>query len=257
MSKNSIFTAVLDTVNDEQFSRLEGKKGAAVLHNDDLKIFTSKGWCKIDLSCEERPIIGYGLLYNWYAATDVRGVAPNGFRVPAESDNITLFDFGSINSLKSDRVISDQDPYWQVGAGDNLSKLGLNAAGGRYSNYAFIRTRYGGWSTTPIQASTAKGVQIDGESDINSSPSAIVSKISGQSIRCVSDTEPLTPTVEDADGNSYTWVQIGSQYWLQQSLKTTKYNNGDDIATNLDNAAWQATTNGAWAYPNGDSNLPI
>ena len=79
----------------------------------------------------------------------------------------------------------------------------------------------------------------------------------GFSIRCVSDTEPSTTLVTDNDGNNYSWIQIGSQYWLQQSLKTTTYNNGDAIATGLDDAAWSATTDGAWSYPNGDMNLPI
>ena len=79
----------------------------------------------------------------------------------------------------------------------------------------------------------------------------------GVSIRCLRDTEPPDATVTDADGNLYTWVLIGAQYWLQQSLKTTHYNNGAPITTGLDDAAWAATEEGAWAYPNGDPSLPI
>lgn len=56
--------------------------------------------------------------------------------------------------------------------------------------------------------------------------------------------------VTDADGNVYDVVTIGSQQWLGQSLKTSKYNNGDPIPTDLDNADWLATTEGAVAtYP--------
>lgn len=37
--------------------------------------------------------------------------------------------------------------------------------------------------------------------------------------------------IEDADGNIYSSVSIGSQVWLTENLKTTKYRNGDLIGT--------------------------
>ncbi|MFN5222683.1 MAG: FISUMP domain-containing protein [Bacteroidota bacterium] len=62
-----------------------------------------------------------------------------------------------------------------------------------------------------------------------------------------------TGTVTDIDGNTYNTVQIGTQEWMQENLKTTKYKNGDLIPTGLNNAQWQATTQGAWAYYNDSS----
>ena len=54
---------------------------------------------------------------------------------------------------------------------------------------------------------------------------------------------PLT----DIDGNTYQIVVIGSQIWMKENLKTTKYRNGDAIATGLDNSAWYYATTGAYA----------
>jgi uncharacterized protein (TIGR02145 family) len=39
------------------------------------------------------------------------------------------------------------------------------------------------------------------------------------------------PSVTDVDSNIYYSVRIGSQVWMQENLKTTRYNNGDLIGT--------------------------
>jgi uncharacterized protein (TIGR02145 family) len=54
----------------------------------------------------------------------------------------------------------------------------------------------------------------------------------------------------DIDGNIYDTVAIGTQVWMKQNLKVSKYRNGDSIPTNLSNSTWQATTSGAYAIYN-------
>ena len=50
----------------------------------------------------------------------------------------------------------------------------------------------------------------------------------------------------DADSNHYAVVQIGSQLWMQENLKTTKYRDGSNIPNVTDSATWGSLTTGAW-----------
>ena len=57
--------------------------------------------------------------------------------------------------------------------------------------------------------------------------------------------------VSDIDGNTYKTVQIGTQVWMAENLKTSKYSNGNTIP-NITDSTWSNLTTGAWAYYNND-----
>jgi uncharacterized protein (TIGR02145 family) len=65
-------------------------------------------------------------------------------------------------------------------------------------------------------------------------------------------------TMTDIDGNTYKTIMIGTQTWMAENLKTTKYRNGNPIPTNLSNAAWENAATGAYAiYNNNATNNTI
>ena len=66
-------------------------------------------------------------------------------------------------------------------------------------------------------------------------------------------TTPLT----DSESNNYKTVAIGSQVWMAENLKTTKYSNGDLIGTTLSDISLETTPKYQWAYDNNESNVAL
>lgn len=44
--------------------------------------------------------------------------------------------------------------------------------------------------------------------------------------------------VKDIEGNIYKTVKIGSQEWMTENLRTTKYNDRESIPLIVDNSVW-------------------
>ena len=56
------------------------------------------------------------------------------------------------------------------------------------------------------------------------------------------------PNITDSEGNSYKTVYIGTQTWMAENLKVSKYSDGTTIPNITDNTQWQNNTTGAWSY---------
>ena len=61
-------------------------------------------------------------------------------------------------------------------------------------------------------------------------------------------TTTSSTTITDVDGNIYNIITIGSQVWMKENLKTTKYSDGTAISLVNTNATWSALTNTSKAY---------
>ncbi len=70
-------------------------------------------------------------------------------------------------------------------------------------------------------------------------------------ISCVKTGARSTGRVKDIDGNVYKTVTLGKQEWMAENLKTTRYNDGEEISLVTDSIAWQEY-NPAFCWFNND-----
>lgn len=67
---------------------------------------------------------------------------------------------------------------------------------------------------------------------------------------------PPSTAIKDIDGNVYHAVTIGTQVWMLENLKTTRFRNGDPIPHITDQIAWNALTTAAYCNYNNDNSYP-
>jgi uncharacterized protein (TIGR02145 family)/uncharacterized repeat protein (TIGR02059 family) len=60
-------------------------------------------------------------------------------------------------------------------------------------------------------------------------------------------------TVNDNDGNVYNTIVIGTQEWLRENLRTSKYNDGSSIPLVTDNTAWSNLITPGYCWSNNDA----
>jgi uncharacterized protein (TIGR02145 family) len=208
------------------------------------------------------PVI-YGLLYNWYAATDARGICADGWHVGLKSDYDILASYlGGVYTFPTWTVISPKiketgTTYWGSPNADSTNESCFNARGsgvriGNDGTFSAITNRFAVW--------IGDGISYRLQQDDILMYTTPYMQTYGLSIRLVKDTTSLshgqTGTYQNNDGKTCRTICIGTQEWLADNLAETKFRTGEDIPIITDNAAWAAlTTAGMCAYNNDWSNV--
>lgn len=204
--------------------------------------------------------IHYGLLYNWYAATDARNIAPDGWHLPTETEAVALreaIEPGSswtVNGV-SEHLKEDGLVYWDADFADNSTGYSARGAGIRGDgvdpttyDFRLLNNRM-----VFLLNTTGTGVtrrcSMASSSTLFSRP--LFTKVCGSSVRLLKDDDTDPGSMQDNNGYVYPTVKIGSQVWMAANMKTTKYRNGDTIPEVTDGPTWSALTSGALcAYDN-------
>jgi uncharacterized protein (TIGR02145 family) len=131
----------------------------------------------------------YGRLYNWYAVSDSRNIAPPGWHVPTDAEWQTLVDFMGGSSVAGGKMKEAGTSHWSApntGA-TNESCFSALPGGCRYYDGTFRHMGYGVyfWSSSGIDALGARyqSLYYDGSDAYRGSSS----KQNGFSVRLVRD----------------------------------------------------------------------
>lgn len=216
---------------------------------------TTGAWCYYENNTSYGTT--FGKLYNWYAVTDPRGLAPEGYYIPTSQEWSTMIDYlGGVNEagaklkqlgnvIERECVTTNNAAYWQNPNPQTTNSSFFTAlpSGGRTDSGTFVDLGYGAsfWNATEYDVSNAEYNSLE---YINKTAGSGTSpKTWGMAVRLIQD----KTCTED--------VIIGTQTWQCKNLNVSTYRNGDVIPHATDSNAWVAYNNsntGAWCYYNND-----
>lgn len=246
------------------------RNGDAIAENQDVSLATASFYrpSTSDAVIEHYTDSIYGMYYNAYASVDT-GLCPTGWHVPtkAEWEQLTTY-----MSSQSDYVCGGNPDYiakalagihkyvdqteGTVYAWKNEDKscaVGNDRGTNNASSFSAFPAGY--WETTfkgyslsaRFWTSTPDNNQV-WVSSLTYSEEMVTFYTSNKeqaiSIRCLKDTVPAqapeppafscgNEKLQDADGNAYETVQIGTQCWTKTNLRTTKYRDGSTISNQI------------------------
>jgi uncharacterized protein (TIGR02145 family) len=250
--------------------------GTPILHLDSSVTWcadTSGAYCEYDNSTGvyKNP---YGYFYNWYAINSSYGLAPTGWRVPSDTDIQTMINFCG-GDLLADKALREVGyTHWESGHSfepgtDLYGFKGVGSGSRQYDtgNFLYIKVDLTLWTSTQNLPGTYVWIRLISP-DQESIQRLQTNPRTGLSVRCMRDTQSGSSSlnflnklklsgsqfVYDIDKNQYTYVTIGTQQWMVQNLRTTKYADGTPVLKLESSAAWVVDTSGAYCeYDNSTS----
>lgn len=132
----------------------------------------------------------YGKLYNWYAATDARNIAPTGWHVPSDEEWSTLTTFLGGEIVAGGKLKESGTTHWNSPNTDATNSSGFTAlpGGARFGGSgAFNKIGGDGYWWTSSELSATNAVYRFMYYEYGSVTSIFTIKEQGFSVRCVKD----------------------------------------------------------------------
>jgi uncharacterized protein (TIGR02145 family) len=148
---------------------------------------TSDAYC--DYNNDSDYVALYGRLYNWYAVTDARNIAPEGWHVATDSEWVALMTFLGGNTVTGGKLKESGYTHWltpNIGA-TNSSGFTALPGGARYSGGNFGNVGYDAnyWTSTEFDEEKGWGRGLSNYSAAMYTWYDV--KVMGLAIRCVKD----------------------------------------------------------------------
>jgi uncharacterized protein (TIGR02145 family) len=152
---------------------------------DSAGINQQPAWCYYDNN-SAWATKKYGKLYNWYAVNDPRGLAPEGWHIPDETEWDILADVLGGEAVAGTKM-KNETSWVQMGYGTNESGFSGIPAGFRKANGVFGEAGHSSnwWSATDESTSNAFYRRIHHSADTLNN--GVYWKREGLSVRCIKD----------------------------------------------------------------------
>lgn len=213
----------------------------------------------------------YGLLYNWYAVTDVRNItSSDDWTVANRTQLNSLSTYLGGNSVSGGKLKETGTTYWLTPNTGATNEKGFNSRGSGYrvqTTGAFSTPKADNIIWTSTSATTTNAYYLATNYNTGAATAGTISKIRGMSIRLVRNatgvSDGVTGTYTGNDGKVYRTIVINQLEYLADALSETRFRDGSIItwyganqANYFTNAEWIAlTTAGCCAFANTLSNV--
>lgn len=206
--------------------------------------------------------INYGLLYNWWAATDARSItSSDDWVVPSFTQATILQNYYGGQLVAGEFLKEVSLSYWtDIATASNSSGFNGRGSGVRSSDgtsFTEQKNRMWGWladSSTEVYARNMQLRTAETSFYINENRA----KKEGFAIRLLKTSTVLTHgqtgTYTGNDGKIYRTICIGTQEWLADNLAETEYRDTSSIPQVTDSATWGTLITGALCAYNNDWN---
>ncbi|MEI6750714.1 MAG: fibrobacter succinogenes major paralogous domain-containing protein [Bacteroidota bacterium] len=165
-----------------------------VTDNTAWRNLSTDAYCNYNNTKNSDTIATYGRLYNWYAVSDSRNIAPTGWHVASDAEWTILTDYLGGDSIAGGKMKETDTTHWCNPNTGATNECGFTAlpSGLRHSyngTFGYVRLYGSGWSSTADGASSAWERSLD-YSHARCSRSNYGYIQFGFAVRCVKDYVP-------------------------------------------------------------------